>query len=400
MVSNDFSQIELRDLAHCANATSMIKVYQEGKDIHVFTACAAFKKDYNRYAGLLAIPKDKLSAPDKKDLDHFKQFCRMPAKNLNFLICVGGGQRVITDKGLSPIERVRTCDLVWDGIEWVTHEGVICKGSRPTIHYDGLTATPDHEVWTDGGFKTTLAEAGRHRQRLLVSGDGIYPVVYRESSWPHHALPKPPVDGGDVLVYDILNAGPRRRFTCEGKLVSNCYGATVIGLLAQLALSGLLWSEEEGNTFIDRWFNLYPEVREYMDQLHYRARRYGFIWDIFGRIRHIPEVKSTHSWIKSAGLRQGGNMPIQSCSAGQMNLVMGSTDEKLIQLLDQGVWCWPLLTIHDQLMTEVEEDYAEVVNDIMRDEFSRVMEDQETEEWCFRVPIGCDGDVMSHWVKG
>jgi DNA polymerase-1 len=185
-------------------------------------------------------------------------------------------------------------------------------------------------------------------------------------------------------------------------LVSNCYGATVVGLLAQLALSGLFWTEEEGNDFIERWFNLYPEVHEYMDLQHYRARRYGLVWDLFGRIRLVPEVQSTHSWIRNAGLRQAGNMPIQSIAAGQMKLVMGMCEGEFERIWrEEKVWCWPLLTIHDQLIVEVDEDErkSRMVDEVMAEQFENVMRDVESGEYRFRVPIKSDGEIVKEWRK-
>jgi DNA polymerase-1 len=203
-------------------------------------------------------------------------------------------------------------------------------------------------------------------------------------------------------VFDILNAGPRRRFTVEGKLVSNCYGATAIGLQAQLALSKLFWTEEECDDFIERWFGLYPEVRAYMELQHYRARRYGYVWDLFGRIRRVPETHSALSWIRSQGLRQAGNMPIQSTSAGQTKLVMGALEEDFTNVYSDGAgaWVWPLLTIHDQLMVEADEDSADDIRDIMTHRFSTVMDDEATGERLFRVPVKSDGEILERWQKG
>jgi len=200
-------------------------------------------------------------------------------------------------------------------------------------------------------------------------------------------------------VYDIINAGARCRFTCEGKLVSNCYGATVVGLLAQCALSGLMWSEDEGNRFIQRWFNLYPEVHEYMELQHYRARRYGMVWDLFGRVRLIPEMQSYHEWIKSAGLRQAGNMPIQSLAAGQMKLAMGRSEEMLLGMERCGVHCVPLTSIHDQLMIEADEDSVDDVQDALQIALDECMDDVQSGEHRFRVPIKSEGESMIRWKK-
>lgn len=263
--STDFSQIELRDAAHCAKAKSMIDVYQQGKDIHIYTACRAFNLDYDEYSALDKIKK-KLEGRQKKKWDDFALNCRMPSKNLNFMIV---------------------------------------------------------------------------------------------------------------------------------------YGAMAKGLQAQLALSGLFWTKEECEQFINRWFELYPEMREYMDLQAYRVRRYGYGWDLLGRIRLCPELSSTHSWISAAGIRQAGNLPIQSVAAGQMKLAMGELDPLLTDLLDSGVWVWPLLSIHDELITEVEEgrDVPDMVRELTEMVFSGVMTDRDTGEDLWRVPIGSDGKVMERWVK-
>lgn len=68
--------------------------------------------------------------------------------------CIASGQRVLTDKGLVPIEKVTLGHKVWDGIEYVSHQGVIFKGYQDVIEYAGLIATADHEVHTEEGWRT------------------------------------------------------------------------------------------------------------------------------------------------------------------------------------------------------------------------------------------------------
>jgi len=267
LVSSDFSQIELRDLAHLARAASMIQAYQEDKDIHLYSACRVFDLDYDHYA-LLSDLKElgQLSAEQKIDWADFALTKRLPTKNVNFMIV---------------------------------------------------------------------------------------------------------------------------------------YGATAIGLQAQLALSKLYWTEDQCEDFIARWFGLYPEVESYMDLQHYRAQRYGFVWDPFGRMRRVPEVRSCLPYIRSAGLRQAGNMPIQSCSAAQTKLVMGSLNEDFSNIYSDGAgaWVWPLLTIHDQLMIECDEEIAEDMRDLMIHRFSSVMTDEETGEHLWRVPVKSDGEILERWKK-
>lgn len=152
--------------------------------------------------------------------------------------------------------------------------------------------------------------------------------------------------------------------------------------------------------FINTWLDTYPEVREYFDLQHYRARRYGLVWNEFGFCRLVPEVYSTHSWIREAGLRQAQNMPITSIAAGQMKLSMVRTEWTLAEsgFYDEQ-WAWPLMTIHDALMFEVDEERAEDVQSMVGWAFDGCMDDETTGERQFRVPIESDGEEVYRWVK-
>lgn len=70
--------------------------------------------------------------------------------------CVISSTLVKTQKGDIPITKLSIDDLVWDGNNWVSHEGIICHGRKKVITYGKLTATPDHLVWTDSGLITML----------------------------------------------------------------------------------------------------------------------------------------------------------------------------------------------------------------------------------------------------
>lgn len=63
------------------------------------------------------------------------------------LACLGPHTRVLTNHGVKVITAVTQNDLLWDGAEWVKHEGLIDRGEKLTIRLDGIEITPDHEVW-------------------------------------------------------------------------------------------------------------------------------------------------------------------------------------------------------------------------------------------------------------
>ena len=67
--------------------------------------------------------------------------------------CIARGTKILTPRGLVNIENITADDLVWDGVNWVKHEGAVCNGIRNVITYAGITLTPDHLVWTKEGWQ-------------------------------------------------------------------------------------------------------------------------------------------------------------------------------------------------------------------------------------------------------
>jgi hypothetical protein len=85
------------------------------------------------------------------------------------VVCIAEGSLVLTDKGLIPIESVTKNHKVWDGVNWVKHDGAVCKGEREVIEYAGLEATPEHEIWTETGWRT-IESCRRMGLRIAQTG--------------------------------------------------------------------------------------------------------------------------------------------------------------------------------------------------------------------------------------
>ena len=125
----DFSAIEARVLSFLAGEQWRIDLFAQGGDIYCQSASEMFK-----------VPVVK-----NGENGHLRQKGKIAE-----LACIAEGSMVLTDAGLVPIENVTTEMKLWDGENWVEHEGVIYKGEREVITYEGLTATPDHLVWIEG----------------------------------------------------------------------------------------------------------------------------------------------------------------------------------------------------------------------------------------------------------
>lgn len=242
----DFSAIEARVIAWLAGEEWEMKAFAEGKDIYCATASAMF-----------GVPVVKHGVNGE---------LRQKGK-VAVLACLAEGQLVLTDKGLIPIEKVTKDMKVWDGQQFVHHDGVIYKGERKVITYEGLTATPDHLVWSAGESRPVRFEdAAARGAHLVQTGDGRRAIRLGKSHQPG----RPESSHGETKelarhkktarVYDIRNAGPNHRFTVSDKLVHNCGYGGGIGALKAMGADKMGLTDDELQTVVRKWREASPHI--------------------------------------------------------------------------------------------------------------------------------------------
>lgn len=97
--------------------------------------------------------------------------------------CLAGDTLILTNSGWKPIREIGPQDLLWDGVEWVRHYGLIMHDKRQTITVDGVRMTPDHQVLTEEGWQNASACSGYHRPYIwLPFGDQLRRVERPEES--------------------------------------------------------------------------------------------------------------------------------------------------------------------------------------------------------------------------
>jgi len=158
LVCSDFNSVEARGLAWMAGQQNVLKAFIDGKDLYKVAAMDIYGADYDD------VTKDQ--------------------RQVGKVACIAEGELVLTDHGLCPIEKVRSCARVWDGVEWVKHDGPIFKGVRDVITYQNLTATKDHAVWTASGRQALFDECARNEIPLAETGNGGLAIRLGESDIP------------------------------------------------------------------------------------------------------------------------------------------------------------------------------------------------------------------------
>ncbi len=239
----DFSAIEARVIAWLAGEEWEMKAFAEGKDIYCATASAMF-----------GVPVVKHGVNGE---------LRQKGK-VAVLACLAEGQLVLTDKGLIPIEKVTKDMKVWDGQQFVHHDGVIYKGERKVITYEGLTATPDHLVWIEGNDRPVhFIEAAQSGAHLLRSGFDRTPQGTNHPGCAESGTRKAKElarHTKTARVYDIKDAGPNHRFTVSGKLVHNCGYGGGIGALKAMGADKMGLTDEELQTVVRKWREASPHI--------------------------------------------------------------------------------------------------------------------------------------------
>lgn len=246
----DFSAIEARVIAWLAGEEWRMKAFAEGKDIYCASASAMFGVPVVKH-GINGELRQKGKVAE--------------------LACIAEGQLVLTNHGEKPIETVTTDDLVWDGEQWVVHEGIIYKGIRTVYTYQGLTATLDHQVFINDSSKPVmLQEAVAYRKDLKDATQEKKEIDKRKEC-----------SVATAKVYDIMNAGPHHRYTVSGKLVHNCgYGGSV-GALKAFGADKMGLTETEMQSIVDNWRASSPRIVQLW-------------WDVDRAIKQTLEDGTTH----------------------------------------------------------------------------------------------------------
>ncbi|MCR5602418.1 MAG: DNA polymerase I [Lachnospiraceae bacterium] len=141
------------------------------------------------------------------------------------------------------------------------------------------------------------------------------------------------------------------------------YGISSFGLSQDLSIS-----VKEAKSFINRYFETYPKVKEFVDSLVKGAKDKGYVTTMFNRRRPVPELSSGNFMQRSFGERVAMNAPIQGTAADIMKIAMINV---LKRLKSEGLRTRMILQVHDELLLEAPLDEKDKVCDLLVEEMEK-----------------------------
>jgi len=142
------------------------------------------------------------------------------------------------------------------------------------------------------------------------------------------------------------------------------YGMSAFGLARELKISNF-----EAKQYIDNYFAKYPFVAKYMENTRNQAKNDGFVTTLFGRKLYIPGINAENKAVQQAALRAAINAPIQGTAADIIKYAMLNIDAEFAHnKLD----CKMIMQVHDELVFEVKNEYAEQAINHIRTIMSKV----------------------------
>lgn len=160
------------------------------------------------------------------------------------------------------------------------------------------------------------------------------------------------------------------------------YGQQAYGLSQSLHIS-----MAEARDMIDRYYEAYPGVRTFLDNVVARAKQTGYAETMYGRRRHIPELKAKNPQLRGFGERTAMNHPMQGTAADIIKIAMARVSRRLEE---EGFAAHMILQVHDELDFECPVGEVEHLTAMVRDVMEHVVD--------LRVPLIAEASTGVTWA--
>ena len=187
----------------------------------------------------------------------------------------------------------------------------------------------------------------------------------------------------DIHGIDESEVTKHRRSMAKAVIFGIVYGISGFGLGENLNIS-----RAEASRFIEKYYELYPGVKNYMTNIVKEAYLTGEVKTMFGRIRKINELKDTNFRTRAMGERMALNTPIQGSSADIMKMAM---IEVYKRMKENNLESKLILQVHDEIIIDAKENELEKLQEIIKDAMENIVK--------ISVPLKIEINTGSNWFE-
>ena len=185
----------------------------------------------------------------------------------------------------------------------------------------------------------------------------------------------------DIHNKDIKDVTKEERSAAKSVIFGIVYGISGFGLGENLHIS-----KNDADKFIKKYYELYPEVKTYMESEINFAKENGFIETKYGRKRYISEINDANFMVRKTGERMAINSPIQGTAADIIKMAMIKINDIFIK---EGIQSKLVLQIHDELIFDVKNEELEKIINIVKYEMENIVK--------LKVPLKVSTDTGINW---
>lgn len=188
-----------------------------------------------------------------------------------------------------------------------------------------------------------------------------------------------------ALVFDVKDEEVTPQMRSQAKAVNFgiIYGMSEFRLSKDIGMS-----ISEARDFINKYFETYPEVKTYMDEVVETCKKQGYVSTLLNRKRYIPTINDKNFMVRQQAQRYAMNTPIQGTGADILKLAMIEVDKAL---KEKNLKSQMILQVHDELIFDVFEDELEEVMSLVKKKMENCIK--------MDVPLIVEGNYAKNWCE-
>ena len=227
------------------------------------------------------------------------------------------------------------------------------------------------------GYKLVAADYSQIELRIMahLSGDEGLLSAFAQGLDVHRAT------AAEVFGVAVAAVTPEMRRSAKAINFGLIYGMSAFGLAKQLHLG-----RNEAQQYIDRYFERYPGVQRYMNNIRAQAHEQGYVETLFGRRLYLPDINAKNKNLQMAAERTAINAPMQGTAADIIKTAMIRVDNWLV---DAGLDAKIIMQVHDELVLEVAEACLDEVCSGLVERMSSAAQ--------LKVPLVVEAGVGNNW---